>query len=487
MNRKFFYFFIVVMILLVTLITLFLKIKNIDKVSTEPIKLFYLHKAIDQSDNLSVKVNPPSIVGIALVPEYKWESDAIFYSTVSDEGDSVKMWYLCRELKSTNLCYAESLDAIKFNKKLNNNGNNIVNVDITDGGNVFKLNDDIGYGAIVTKKDPKKHKFSQLIYKSKDGIEFDLIHNSLLPYTIDTQNIIFYDKKYMAYIAYIRSWNRIPELTGTDKIYRTVSRIELQNPFYPWDVPYNSKPLDSHPYWYKETPPAISTELQIVMQPDALDPDNTHIYNPGVNLYGDSYVAFPSIYSHFPDPVDGGTRTNDGTTIIELALSLDGINFIRLREPYINHDLLGSDVKSIYMTQGIVHRGDSIYHYALALDNLHQDPFKNPRIITLKQKKNRFAFLMANNDNEGYVVYEGLPNKHVIMNYSIENDGYIVAEILDANGKVISGFSREEMLRLKGDKISSQLIWKKKSLLPRDTAYVKFYFKDAKLFSFELK
>jgi hypothetical protein len=483
--------FLKIIFAILTVAIILVYVEN-DTTSKQKTYLFYVSNESYKSPNIVIKSNPPKLVSTVLVPNYDWERSGFGYLTVLDEGDHVKLYYTCHgeSRKDLNLCYAKSIDLTNFERVIQNGENNIIDIDITDGGGVFRLgNGEDGYGLLGTLYNSEKARWDQRIYKSSDGVKFDLMNSSLIPFTIDSHNIIFYDEKINKYVAYLRSWNYYPLLIGPDKYYRTVSRVELSNPFEEWGVVQAVSPL-YNPYWPKGTPPALSTELEVVLFPDDMDKSNTHIYTPSVNQYAYAdkpYIAFPSIYDHFPDPADGGLRTNDGMMNVQLAVSDDGVNFQRFRDPYIDYDLLGDNVKTIYMAHGIVYRDDDIYQYAFASDNLHQDPALNSKILLLHNKKDRFAYV-TNDDQEGQIEYKNIDlDKYMFLNYIVEDSGYIQVEVLDNNGKVIDGYSRDESVLLSGDYTGAKVSWVNNNMLPDvRNATLKFYLNKVKLFSFSL-
>ena len=65
--------------------------------------------------------------------------------------------------------------------------------------------------------------------------------------------------------------------------------------------------------------------------------------------------------------------------------------------------------------------------------------------------------------------------------------GEVRAEILDAEGKqVLSGFSREECIPVRGDSLDGELKWKKSNLaaLAGKTVRLRFALRDARLYAF---
>lgn len=432
------------------------------------------------SENIELRPNPPEVQAIALKADMPWESAGLGYFAVLDDPSNniIRMYYSChQERKKLNLCYAESEDGISF-KRIFLTDNNILDIELSDGVSVFRLKDG-NYGLLVAKHVGYHPQLN--LYSSVDGINFKKeLSDAVENFAMDSQNIVFYDESKDKYLAFVRSWNAL-KLIGPDTTYRTVSVLELDDPFEDWPIPHDTPPLWSN-YWTKGVHrPAVSSELPVIMAPDDKDPPNTHIYTPSVNSYNGNYYAFPSIYEHFPDPWHGGLRTNDGKMNIQLAVSKDGYSWKRLRLPYLDYGHLDPKVLLIYMGQGIIDRGDYIYQYAHTYSNLHQDESVDSKIYVLKQRKERFAYLTPIDDKEGEVHFKLIPNgSRVLVDAEIENNGYIRVKA-ESNNSFINGIVSKVVENGKG---RLKVSFDNGHALPIDEEVtLKFYLKSSKLFA----
>ena len=441
---------------------------------------------------VTATVNPPEPLGPVLEPEFPWEIGTLSYFCVMEDQGLYKMWYGSYEagLADRWICYATSIDGLNWTKPAlgiveyqGSHENNLLPIDFSDGGAVF-----------IDPLAPAESRYKilgqsplPLIYESPDGINFVQVGDTLLDLLADSHNQLFYDDRRGTYTAYLRSWNYRPENDSVAVPVRTVSRLEIADPTLPW--PYT--PLDSPLYlWGSGKPPCISTEFDVVMAPDSLDPLDIDIYNPCVNQYleaADAYFAFPSIYHHWPPPPEGKFY-NDGILHIQVAFSRDGINWIRYRAPYVDNNCCGDSLLAMYMASGMLRIGNYYYQYFNGLKESHGDTLHTSKYFGMRQRIDGFVSLDAANDwgiaSTNTLVFEG---NMLLMNYQAETDGSVLVELQDGNGIPIAGHALADADTLRGDRLSGPVSWGGHldlSSLDGTSTRIRVAMKNARLFSF---
>jgi|GEM_PF-1056573 len=427
-------------------------------------QLLFDDKIIDSTYNVQRTANPPELMQSVLEPVFPWESFCLSYFNVMEDAGVYRMWYGAYEAPSMarRICYATSIDGLTWTRPdlglvtfEGSTSNNILPVEFDDGGSIF-----------IDPLAPADSRYKllgnrlfQYIYESSDGINFQLVDIALLDMMADSHNLIFYDDRTGTYVAYLRSWNFLPDYDGGTVPNRTVSRLEVNDPTEPW--PYN--PIDSPFYRFgPERPPAISTELEMVLAADSLDPPNIDIYNPSVNKYSeapDVYLAFPSIFEHYPPPPEGQFYS-DGVLNVQLAVSRDGIAFERFRTPYIDFACFGDSVQQMYMGLGMLRIDDFYYQYLLGYRQTHGNPEQFGRYYCFRQRVDGFVSLDAKAEPgellTKILLFEG---NSLRLNYTTSGDGFLVVGMLSANGDPVVGYSLKNADTLRGDNLAAIVSW----------------------------
>jgi len=82
-----------------------------------PTRHLFLDPAIvREAQGASLMVNPPKSSEIVIRGDKPWEEFMIsFYLSVVDEGEKLRMWYICRDKDHKgNVAYAESVDGVNW-------------------------------------------------------------------------------------------------------------------------------------------------------------------------------------------------------------------------------------------------------------------------------------------------------------------------------------------------------------------------------------
>ncbi|MFM8804925.1 MAG: hypothetical protein ACKOK8_13610 [Planctomycetia bacterium] len=345
--------------------------------------------------------------------------------------------------------------------------------------------------------------------RSRDGIAWDYLPKVAVPFVCDTQNQMLYDPWRDRYAAYVRAF---PEVGGPWKHKRCVARLETADLLaLPW--PHRTNPANKGSG--KHDFPYINDELDLVMGPDAVDPPMTDLYNPCMHVYPEAeavYLAFPSMYrcwgygggNSSAGRDHRGTFFNDGIFETQLAVSRDGIHFMRHHVPYLLAGLVrdrsGSegdiDCGLMMMGIGMLRRGDEIWQYCYGSRRTHEDKAqgekhgrKGEAIIRLVQRLDGFMSIDAGPRGGELttppVVFAG---DRLVLNAACHGLGEIWVEILDDAGRPISGFTRADAVSIDRNGTAQEVWWKQGpdvSALAGRPVRLRFVMRSAKLYAFQ--
>ena len=500
-------------------------------------QLFIDFLLADSRRNIQLVMNPPVKRGIVLPVDKPWENYRIgSYGEIFEDNGIYRMWYESSYKKRNSeqggsvTCYAESNDGITWEKPPVNNkafpefdNNNIV-FDFVHHGAVFKdpsAPPGQRYKTAIYRYD-EKMVYNDAAY-SPDGIRNWTIVESRMNYLTDSQNMAFYDDQLEKYVFYFRGW--------THNLMRTVVRFEADDFLALWPVP---EPGPQSLYKHDARYPTITNEAQVVMKTDENDPDPTDYYNPAVVKYPAApnvYLAFPSMFFHFPDPPMGKelseddfifspgleppythiprhydapatpemekrgvTTRNSGFLDIRMLTSRDGITWNRGHKgPYVS---LGTedepDNASMYMFVGMIVRGGKIYQYYTGNRSWHGGRVdRDGEIMLLEQRLDGFVSVDA--------VYEGgeLVTKPLLfsgsslhLNINTSAIGSAAVGILDTDGNVIEGYDVTDCDVIRGNFIDKTVSWHNNSDIARfsgKAVRLRFLMRDCKLFAFQFE
>lgn len=234
---------------------------------------------------------------------------------------------------------------------------------------------------------------------------------------------------------------------------------------------------------------------------DDLDPDAAQIYGMPVFPYQGMYIGQPWIYharwikyGKYTKPEvmyeaqEGSPRTVDA----QFAWSHDMLSWTRppVREPFISLGPDGSwDSKMIYTARAPVIVGDKLFFYYGGFDRVHDDNGETKGAIGLATLRIDGFCSMHAGSREGWLISrrEVFNTPVVTINANCAPGGYVTAELIDRNNKVIPGLSQQDCVPFTGDSIRHELTWKTKQfpkkLLDKDKK-VRFYVKNADLYSY---
>jgi len=348
-----------------------------------------------------------------------------------------------------------------------------------------------------------------MLFRSPDGLKWNLVDGLPVPFLCDTQNQMFYDPRIDRYVACLRAF---PTLKGPHRNKRCVARTEVADLYkMPWPHRPNpaNKPHAPHEY------PYINDEMPIVMAADDQDPPTTDLYGPNVELYPwaqDVYLAFPAMYrswgysgrniSHGRD--HRGTISNDGLFETHVCVSRDGVKWHRYRTPYVASGLLRDmegregdlDCGLISLAVGMVRTGDEIWQYYYGSRRTHLSASNGKKlgltgsaVFRLVQRLDGFVSLDADHRGGEFTTpVLRFAGNRLQLNAACHGLGEICVEIQDARGTPVVGYSLEEAVRIDRNGVAQEVWWKggpNVSDLAGKPARLRFRMLSAKLFAFQ--
>lgn len=211
------------------------------------------------------------------------------------------------------------------------------------------------------------------------------------------------------------------------------------------------------------------TEPELVLAADERDQqmavadghDNAQIYGMPVVPYEGTYVGFPWIYK------PGGSTVGmpgSGPVDVQLAFSDDLHTWTRDdRTTVIPRGAPGSwDAGMIYTSSNLIRVRDELRLFYSGWDGFHDGAAgRGASIGVATWRVDGFASLTNGGDAAGTVttkplVFEG---SRLSVNAAIERGGSLRAELLDAQGQPIPGFTVDESRPLTKDRVAHEMRW----------------------------
>lgn len=422
--------------------------------------------------------SPPSALGPYL------------YGTVMWDGGKLRMWYHTWGKGGYRNMYAESTDGLHWDKPslglVEFEGSTDNNLFLTDS--VIIEEPDLYQGGgkchnpSVIKQpwesDPAK-RYALYCYSreygharvafSPDGLRWSFVPETARAGLFSSSDVLnfFHDPYVNRYVATWKSHNRRGRAVG----------VAVSTDGLTW-----TKPLDGP-----------------VFVADDLDPDATQVYGMPVFPYQGLYIGLPWIYkarwfksgSYSAEKLYEAELGSPCTMDTQLAWSWDLINWTRppAREAFIPRGQPGAfDDGGIYTARAPVQMGGELWFYYGGFDGPHNDPKAVGQIGVATLRLDGFCSMRAGR-TEGALITrrELLPVPEVLINARTGPYGYVAAELLDRDDRVIPGFSRRECRVFTGDSIGHRLSWSKPAFpasLMGSEKKIRFILRQADLYSY---
>ncbi len=303
-----------------------------------------------------------------------------------------------------------------------------------------------------SKLPPNCAKPGMFVAYSPDGIHWTCSNKRVTDMLSDTAQCAFWDARIRKYVAYVRA------RTKND---RSVARIESSD-FENW----------SEPKVVLEAAPTLC------------------LYSMGVVPYEGVYIGTPWLFDHTADPTDRPVIWP------ELAFSRDGIKWRRVfpGKPLIPTGPKGSpDSRQIRLASSWIVVDDKILFFFGQTKRPHTTDMQVD-IGMATMRRDGFASITADRKSAtdttpGIITTKPLRFNagQLAINAQTSPGGYIKAEIVDARGTALPGYSINESILFSGDSTSVKLVWQGKPQVPASQATglrIRFLLDSAKLYSF---
>lgn len=450
--------------------------------------------------NLKSKTHSPNFYqgNPVLEPSEEWEntteggpyaapfSDGIWYDELDNK---FKMWYLAgagslhKEDKQTFYTgYAESLDGKTWKKPSFDiyKNTNIVDTANRDAATIWldKEEKDLSkrYKMFNVERRPTDKRWQFILKYSPDGIHWS---------EGVAQSGDLYDRSSVFYNPFRKVW-ALSMRYSTDVSSRSRSYLENKDPEVAVSMAHRVRkgiPDKNMVYWFTPS-----------------DKEQRHPKFPEVDpgIYNFDAIAYESImlglYSVWQGPENniaaelGIQKKNE----VFLGYSRDGFHFSRPSfKPFMAvNETEGAwnwgNMQSINGTPLIV--GDSLYFYSSGrrLNKIMWDSYTSTGLATLR--RDGFVSLQSA-DKNGYLVTRkvSFDGDYLFVNAVLEKGGELKVEVLDDQGNVIKGFSKNESVPMKGNSTKFKMLWNKNtslSSLKNTPVQFKFYLSKGELYSF---
>ena len=326
------------------------------------------------------------------------------------------------------------------------------------------------------------------LYTSADGYNWKRWKTALIPFRNGTQSCTFYDDQQKEYISYHRTGihhtpglvtERASVVTQTNDLFTPIKYTPLSQADYR-NIAKKKRIREPLPWWLDNgplTPGDWGLEFPVRFQPDIEDPVGSDIYITKAIKYPwapDTYIAFPIVFFHYEadGPVTRRELMNpeklrgEGPIETQIAVSRDGLNWKRYYRPaYVGiGDHGGIDMKTAYIAQGMVRRGNEIWQYYFGEPHYHSpyQKFDDKRaVFRLVQRIDGFISIDSPYDKEAYIitkpfVFEG---NRLVLNIDTDAAGYSQVGFLDENDNPIKGYTLDDCVYINGDFVDTQVEW----------------------------
>ena len=458
-----------------------------DYIIAESSRVFkVLNQPVKYKGNPMIELKPP-LTGNGT------RASVVFGNVLFDQEEKLfKMWYEVGNYNNwaRDLCYATSVDGINWNLPCLNlfktknwslaacgqgeGANNIVWTDGTDG---------LAAGVFKDLHETDQAKRYKMLYASganytplapafsPDGIHWTAAPSSDGMPLCDSFNPVMWDPGLGRYVAHLRHNAQTPTGEGGTTVEeRQVYQYESDD-FINWEM------------------------YDTIMKADEKDaPGHRHFYQMSWMRYEYVYIGFPDMFH-----LKAGREKKEAQYIwsdrvdVQLAFSRDNRHWERSgdRQTFIrNSQSPGEyDFAVMYTMQSPVVWNDEIWIYYGGNSSLHwARPVSGERTGVCLAKLRLDGFISMDTGSKGSLTTKTMKTSgdKLVINADAKY-GAIKVEVLDAAGKPIKGFSKDDSDIVTGDSIRHTVKWNGKSDLSNlngKAISLKFYMDRCRLYSF---
>jgi hypothetical protein len=208
---------------------------------------------------------------------------------------------------------------------------------------------------------------------------------------------------------------------------------------------------------------SIFEPLQLVLETNEKDPPESDLYNPAALQYpyaDRAWFMFPSLFDHKTQRLD-----------IRMATSRDGIHWSwpEQGKPFIALGQTGEfDSGSLYMGQGLLRAGDTLYQYYGGSPLNHEEgelealvkPGNSRTMSRVTSRLDGFVSVEADAGGGVFVTPPLLFQGNLLkLNVLVRDGGYLRVGLLDENGAPVAGHTPAECEPITGDQIDALVAW----------------------------
>lgn len=430
-------------------------------------QLFIDSLFFESASGVRLQVNPATKTGEQnVVRDRPWESATLnWFSVMEDRGGTLstpdqpkaryRMWYEAYDIEGwpnlddTSFCYAESADGITWTKPAldlfsyqGSTKNNILFRQIGPEGARSRVHGSHVFKDPAAPPEQRYKAVSQGIFEalgtppyrvagmySPDGLTWTRYPDPICDIFGDSQYSAVWDEGTREYVLFGRVSGR----------GRALGRS-------------TSKDL------------SFFEPLQLVLQTDEKDPPESDLYNPAALKYphaARAWFMFPSLFNHQNQTLD-----------IRMATSRDGITWTwpEQSKPYIPLGPEGSfDAGSLYMGQGLLRVGDTLYQYYGGSPLNHEEgelealvlPGNSRVMSRVTTRLDGFVSVEAETGGGAFTTPPLLFQGNLLkLNVHVREGGYLRVGLLDEKGEAIPARTPADCEAIAGDQIDALLLWK---------------------------
>lgn len=462
-----------------------------------------------------------------IVKDRPWEHVPYFtysnYCVLKDPQDGLfKCWYEDLQLRKTGKmtgrwfgacqCYAESKDGLHWDKPE-------LDVRVVDGRktNIIFGGDQRGEvhsaNIVLDPHPPRPEERFRMLYTlmlddepdkiecaySADGIYWTP-YPALPAFGISGPNlndvsVIFYDELARCFVMNTRHFL---QWAGNVRDMPAMGN----KPHSEWNCPNNFALLNRRRVWQTHSPDFLHWSEPVLIADIDDDQDNLD-----TSLYGMSQFKVGTLNLGFA----GMIHIVDNTMDVHLLSSRDGVRWQRgyQRQPFLSPGCENAwDRYMVSIVSPPVEIGDELWFFHGGSKSHHDwwyvnsvEDFDHPENRAPEKhvfyglgravlRKNGFASLAANAWREGALVTRSVVSNgtRLLINARCNKGGFIKAEVLDGENRIIPGFEKEKCIPFHADSVNHELTWQgQKEILKKGVYHrLHFFLKDAEFFSFQL-
>lgn len=448
---------------------------NIDTIYVGTRKQLFIDDfIIENTTNITKVLNQGNkVLSPVLTGGLPWEKSVSIYGSVIKDGGVFKMWYKSvTNGDSSCICYATSTDGLNWEKPslglfsyYGNYNNNIIkkNFEICS---IIKNSDTISYKKyILYGYNSLSHSYQT--YWSSDGISnFQLIATHL--YYGDVCYMI-YDSLQEKYIVTYK----IP--SGGNYVYKREF--------------YNSTTTDFINFTNGVKMESLADSIDLQTNHASLRVD---CYGLGILPYEGVYIGFDWLF--YISNFNQGGGSHIGKIDVQLVFSRDITKQWQRTERQaiipLGENNSWDDGLVVTASTPIIENNE-VWMYYGGFDDLHKTT-RTGNIGLVKWRLDGFMSLNNNNDSvEGIIetkllIFEG--NNLTINANSSKSNAYILVELLDENGDVIQGYSKNDCTPIIADDIRKVVTWGNNSdisFLSNNALKIKIYSMNSEVYALQ--